>query len=293
MHDILSNANKNNGLDRKRALRDGRLYVADSAKKQQRFFNDLGRLSKDFKLILWRAWADTKARYKRSVLGPYWLSIGTLTFVIGYSILAGLLFRRPLSEFLGYIACGVVTWQFISGSLGEGSRVFISNAHEITSISVNLLSLPFKQILRGLIAMLHSLPIVFLVVFFTDSFTLYSLMIFPGVVILSLTMFGLITGLGTLTARYRDLEQLTTMLVQFSFYMTPILWKVEMLGKGVGLLLVYLNPFYYLLSILRLPLMGKPVEWQVWAGAVFLMCCSLSFGLGIYARFRQRIPFWI
>ena len=94
----------------------------------QMFWIGVAILYRDFPLLLWRAWVDTKARYRRSVLGPYWLTIGTLTFVAGYSILAGLLFKRPLEEFLGYIAAGVITWQFISTNIAEGSKIFVSDA---------------------------------------------------------------------------------------------------------------------------------------------------------------------
>jgi lipopolysaccharide transport system permease protein len=226
-------------------------------------------------------------------LGPYWLSIGTLTFVVGYSILAGLLFRRPLEEFLGYIACGVIAWQLISTSLTEGSKIYVSNAREISSVRTNLLSFPVKQILRGLIGFAHSLPIVLIVVFFTDSINFNTLMVIPGLIILISTLVPICAALGTLAARYRDIEQVVIMFNQFFFYMTPILWKLDMLGTGYGKWLALGNPLYYELSIIRLPLLGQPVPFEIWVGAITFMIISIIFGLGIYTRFRQRIPFWI
>lgn len=275
------------------AIGEGELYIVDANRKSLMLLNDLRGMKKDLYLILWRAWVDTKARYKRSILGPYWLSIGTLTFVIGYSILAGLLFQRPLEEFLGFIACGVITWQLISGTLVEGAKIFVSNAHELKSVRVILLGLPLKQVLRGLIGLVHSLPIVMVVVYFTDAITWHTLMFIPGLAILCLTLFGMVLLLGTLAARYRDIEQLTVMLIQFMFYMTPILWKPEMLGTGNGSWIAWCNPFYYLLTIMRQPLLGQSVEWQIWAMASGIMVISLFSGLGIYLRFRQRIPFWV
>jgi len=80
---------------------------------------------------------------------------------------------------------------------------------------------------------------------------------------------------------------------QFFFYMTPILWKAEMLGDGYGRWVAYGNPLYYALSIIRMPLMGDPVPIEIWIGAVCCMMLSMLLGFSIYARFRQRIPFWI
>ena len=281
------------GQLRRKAIAEGDLYSAGNNSYCAMFVNDCIQLTYDFPRILWRAWMDTKARYKRSILGPYWLSIGTLTFITGYSILAGLLFRRPLEEFLGYIACGVIGWQLISTSLVEGTKIFIANAHEIKSVRVNLLGLPVKQVLRGLIGFAHSLPVVLIVVFFTDTINWYSLMVIPGIIIVVFTFIPISAGLGTLAARYRDIEQLMAMLVQFLFYMTPILWKVEMLGAGNGKLLAYLNPLFYALTIIRQPLLGQSVSIEIWAGALIFMSISGIVGFSIFARFRQRIPFWV
>jgi len=274
-------------------IAEGYIYIAGGTSRFQMFCNDAIGLWYDLPLILWRAWMDTKARYKRSILGPYWLSIGTFTFVVGYSILAGLLFQRPLEEFLGFIACGVVAWQMISMSLVEGAKVFVSNQREISSVRVNLLGLPVKVLLRALIGFMHSLPVVLIVVFFTDSINLNTLMVVPGIIVLVVTFIPICAAVGTLSSRYRDIEQSVVMFTQFFFYMTPILWKPEMLGTGYGRFVALLNPLYYEISLIRLPLLGQPIPIKLWVGALLLMVFSQVFGFLIFARFRQRIPFWI
>ena len=275
------------------ALADGRYYRAGTVGRGRMFRDDLSGLRQAVPLLLWRAWRDVKARYRRSVLGPYWLSIGTLTFVAGYSILAGLLFQRPLEEFLGYIACGVITWQFMSTCLVEGSKIFVANASEIRSVRTNYLGLPVRLLLRALIGFAHSLPIVLVVVFFTDSINLNTLMFIPGLILLALSLLPLVAALGTLAARYRDLEQVVVMMNQFLFYMTPLLWKSEMLGDGWGQWIALANPFYYALTIVRSPLLGEAVPLGIWAGAIGFMLLANLVGYGVYARLRQRIPFWI
>jgi ABC-type polysaccharide/polyol phosphate export permease len=278
---------------RREAVADGRLLITAKNRQVASVCHDIIVLKHDFTLVLWRAWQDLKARYRRSILGPYWLSIGTFTFVLGYSFLAGILFGRPLQDFLGYIAAGVITWQFIATSMIEGSKIFVSNAQEISSSRVNLLSLPLKLILRGLIGFAHSLPVVLVVVYFTDNVNYYTLMLVPGLLLIAFTLFPLIIMFGTLAARFRDIEQVVAMVIQFSFYMTPIIWKTGSLGTGNGRWISKLNPFYYELSIVRGPLLGQAVDWQIWAGAFAFMVVSMLVGFLTYARFRQRIPFWI
>jgi len=278
---------------KKAAIGSGRIYIAGNQSSARMFLDGLYTLKCEFPLLFWRAWMDIKARYKRSVLGPYWLTIGTLTFVAGYSILAGLLFQRPLEEFLGYIAASVITWQFIAMNLTEGSKIFVANSAEIQSVRTNLINLPVRLLLRSLIALLHSVPVVMVVVFFTDSINFNTLMVIPGIMILSLSLLPLAAALGTLAARYRDIEQLVGMLIQFSFYMTPILWKVELLGDGAGRFIALGNPFYYALTIVRSPLLGLPVPKEIWLAAIGCMVIANLVGYGIFAKFRQRLPFWI
>ncbi len=279
--------------DYRRAIGEGIIYQVGESSKWRMFINELATLRNDLPLLLWRAWLDIKARYKRSILGPYWLTIGTLTFVAGYSILAGLLFKRPLEEFLGYIACGVVTWQFIALNLTEGSRIFVANASEIRSVRTNLINLPVRLLLRSLIGFMHSVPVVLIVVAFTNVINWYTLMFIPGLALLSLSLLPLAAALGTLSSRYRDLEQLVTMLMQFAFYMTPLLWKAELLGEGLGKWIALGNPFYYALTVVRSPLLGLPVAPEVWAGAIGFTIIANIIGYGIFIRFRQRITFWI
>ncbi len=289
----LSSQEKRKNRKRIEAIASGRVYISDASLPRRSFLRDIVQIQRDIPTILWRAWSDTKAKYRRSMIGPLWLTMSTLTFVFGYSILAGFLFKRPIAEFIGYIACGVITWQLISRAFNEGSQVFVSGASEITSINVNLLTFPIKLIFSCLISLAHSLPIVLIIILFTREINLNTLMVIPGFLVLSVTLFGVVLGLSTLSARYRDLQQFTAMVIQFCFYMTPIIWKPEMLLGGDGKWVVLLNPFYYALSIVRLPLLGEVVHSYIWLGMMASMVVSLAFGITTYAFFRQRIPFWV
>ena len=280
-------------MTRRQALGEGLVYVAGPQDRWPSLLAELFSIRQNVRLLLWRAWMDTKARYKRSILGPYWLTIGTLTFVVGYSVLAGLLFQRPLKEFLGYIAIAVVTWQLISATLVEGSKTFVSNSHEILSFRTSLLSLPIRQVLKGIITFLHGLPVVVLVVAWTDGPSPWMLLSLVGFAINLAILFPLATAIGIIAARFRDVEQMTQMLIQFMFYMSPILWKTSMLGDGMGRWVAWGNPFYYMLEVVRGPLLGEPPALWVWGVACGLVALSWLVGFGIYARFRQRVPFWV
>src|SRR6476661_5350769 len=53
-------------------------------------------------------WQDIKQRYRRSVLGPFWITIATGVTAIAMGGLYSKLFKLELSEHLPYVTLGVV-----------------------------------------------------------------------------------------------------------------------------------------------------------------------------------------
>src|SRR2546430_5899264 len=72
-------------------------------------------------------WQDIKQRYRRSVLGPFWITISQGVLALGLGLLDSQLFHQHVATFLPYIATGFIVWGFISGCLTEGMETFISN----------------------------------------------------------------------------------------------------------------------------------------------------------------------
>ena len=95
-------------------------------------------------LIRWRAWVlmgwqDIRKRYRRSILGPFWLTLSMGIMVLMLGFLFGNLFKMPLEDFLPFLTLGLLTWGLISGVILDGCQVFISIAThtELTMISSN------------------------------------------------------------------------------------------------------------------------------------------------------------
>ena len=67
-------------------------------------------------------WQDIKQRYRRSTLGPLWITIATGVMATALGLLYSILFQIPLAEFLPHVTVGLILWGFISGCIKEGSR---------------------------------------------------------------------------------------------------------------------------------------------------------------------------
>ena len=57
-------------------------------------------------LWLHLGWQDIKQRYRRSVLGPFWITIATGTTAVAMGGLYSKLFKLELSEHLPYVTLG-------------------------------------------------------------------------------------------------------------------------------------------------------------------------------------------
>ena len=93
----------------------------------RRAFDDLRGGWRQRPLWGYLGWQDIKQRYRRSVLGPLWISITMGVIATAMGILYGALFHEPIQTFLPYVATGLLIWNFINGCILEGSEVFIAN----------------------------------------------------------------------------------------------------------------------------------------------------------------------
>ena len=133
---------------------------------------------------------------------------------------------------------------------------------------------------RSLITLGHNLVIVFIVLFYMGvgvSFT--TLLFVPALVITLIGAIALGYLLGGLCTRYRDIPPIVTSLMQVLFYVTPVIWPPKLLEGNEHLLLF--NPFYYLLELMRSPLMGVVPSAELWitstAMVAFLCAAALAF----------------
>ena len=97
--------------------------------------------------------------------------------------------------------------------------------------------------------------------------------------------------IGIFSARYRDVEPTIKALMAPMLLLTPVLWKPEMLGEYINY--IYLNPFTYMVGIIRNDLIGQEFDVYIWYGAFAITIAQLIFFLIIYSLKKNRIVFWV
>jgi ABC-2 type transport system permease protein len=245
-------------------------------------------------------WQDIRQRYRRSVLGPVWITISMAVTAIALGILYAGLFGNDLSVQLPYILVGFIIWAFISGCISEGSEVFTANEGLIRHLPAPLSVHVYRLVWRQILFFAHNL-IVYLVMFlvFPQHLHWSSLLAFPAFVLVAANGAWVALLLGIVTTRFRDLAPITQSVVQLLFFLTPIVWIYgDLLNSANPSIaararLVEFNPLLHFMEILRAPMLGQPQHLRHWI--VVLAITVVGWGLTMEAmrRYRARVSYWV
>jgi ABC-2 type transport system permease protein len=243
-------------------------------------------------------WQDIRQRYRRSVLGPIWISITMAVTAVALGILYAGLFQNDLSRQLPYILVGFIIWNFISGCISEGSEVFISNVGLITHLPAPLSVHLYRLIWRQSLFFVHNLLVyVVMLVVFPQPLNWASLTAVPAFALLVVNGAWIALLLGIVTTRFRDLLPITQSMVQLLFFLTPIVWIYQDLLDNAAVSararLVEFNPLLHFIEFIRQPMLGQPQHLRHWI--VVLVITVVGWALTLFAlrRYRSRVAYWV
>jgi ABC-type polysaccharide/polyol phosphate export permease len=238
------------------------------------------------------AWLDIRQRYRRSAIGPFWITISTGAMILGLGLLYAGLFRQRADVYLPYIAAGLIVWTLISALIVDSCATFIGSEGSIKQIKAPLSVYVYRVVWRNLIVFAHYAGIMVLVIaFYRVPVTMASLQLVPALLVLVLNGIWTALVLGLLCARFRDIPQLVANLVQAIFFLTPILWSADQLTEYP--LFAALNPFHHLIAIARAPLLGESPTLLNWLVALGVTVAGLGAAFALFARYRGRIAYWV
>jgi lipopolysaccharide transport system permease protein len=271
------------------------LYVYDAARPERlpRALDDLGTGLRRWRLGAALAWLDIRNRYRGSVLGPFWMTISTGLMIAGLGWLYSSLFKLSVAEYLPFLAISLLLWNTINQTVMEGCGS-LTGADGI----IRQMPLPFtvhvlRSVLRNAIFAAHSLPLILLVLLAAGRVPpIGSLLAIPGLLLITVNAFFVTLFLGMICARFRDIGQIVTSAMQLFFFISPVIWKPELLSATAQSWLLF-NPFYVLMETVRGPLLDGGAPAAVWISAVLFTLAGGAVALGFFVRFRGRIAFWV
>jgi ABC-type polysaccharide/polyol phosphate export permease len=237
-------------------------------------------------------WQDIRQRYRRSALGPFWITLTMLITIAGMGPLYGALLKQDMRDFVPYLALGIITWGLISTLILEGGASFSASENIIRSVKLPLTLHILRGIYRNLIIFLHNvLAYVPIMIYAGIVPQAQWLLAIPGLLIILAAAFPTGIILGIFCTRFRDMQPIVASVVQLAFFLTPILWKPTALGTRAYL--AHYNPLYIFMELVRGPIYGALPSGATYLSALGITVGLYAVALPLFARFRSRVAFWI
>jgi len=211
--------------------------------------------------------------------------------VAALGIIYGDLFKTKMTDYLPYLTVGLLVWNLIQSCISEGCQTFIEGEWVIRQINLPLPMFPFRIVSRNLIIFAHNFVIYFaIILIFPVPIGWVTLAVIPGLLLLLMNALWCSILLGMLSARFRDLPQIVASILQIAFLATPVIWRADLINNKV---MVFLNPFYHFVELVRAPLLGQVAALSSWLIVGAITIAGSMVALLFYRAFRSRISFWV
>ena len=237
-------------------------------------------------------WDDVRQRYRRSIIGPFWITLSMGVFILVLSIIYSRLFRMELQTYMPYLAAGIIIWGFIAQSTNESCLAFHESARIIKQIKLPYSSYILRVVWRNFIVFLHTIIIFIPVaIIFGVAPSLATLYVIPGLVLLCINQFWVAMMLAVLSTRYRDMVPIVQTGVQIMMFATPIMWPVSALSGATWI--ADINPLYHLMELVRAPILGDAPAVESWLVAIGLAIAGNAATAVLVAAKSRRLVFWL
>jgi ABC-type polysaccharide/polyol phosphate export permease len=238
------------------------------------------------------AWQEIRQRYRRSLLGPFWLTISMAVQMLTMGVVVAILFNQSFDRFLPYVCVGLIFWTFISGLINEGATAFVAASSFILHMRIPLTAYLLQCVWRNLIIAAHNMAVYVAIV------AIYAIVPAPPMALFlvtfplalwSIAWVGL--SLAVLSTRFRDLPSMVSTGLNVLFWLTPIVYAPDQLGAHRWL--ATMNPLAHVLDLVRLPLLNQVPAANSFAIVLVMGAVGWSATFLLFARFRARVPFWL
>lgn len=245
---------------------------------------------------LWRTLGvlDVRRRYRRTVIGPFWASGHILLYILCVGFVFATLLEAERAKYIPYLTTGYIAWVFVYNVLNESPGCFSSATSLRQQVAFPYFMFVFQMLLRNLFVHMHNyILFALMMIFYPVEINVNFLLLIPGYVLVLVNLFWLSALLATLAARYRDVQQLISSVIQVLVFLTPIFYSADRLTQFQRDYLVGPNLLYHLVLVLRSPLMGEVPPLSSYLILIFTAIVGSLFTAWFFGKRKSQIIYWI
>jgi lipopolysaccharide transport system permease protein len=230
-------------------------------------------------------------KYRNSLLGVAWTVINPLAMIIVYTVIFSQIMRAKLPgvdstfAYSIYLCAGVLTWGLFAEIVNRAQNTFIEHANLLKKLSFPRICLPVIVVATALLnfSIVFGLFSIFLLISGTFPGVVY-LALLPVLAILVAFAIGLGISLGVLNVFFRDIGQLFGIVIQFWFWLTPIVYPISILPESVRSLMIF-NPMASLLVACQdILVFGRWPSWQSLLPVTIIAIVMCAFGMRLFRK---------
>jgi lipopolysaccharide transport system permease protein len=243
---------------------------------------------------------DLKARYKNSVLGIGWSLLNPLlmmlVFTLVYTVMLG---QSDRPDYSAFILSGLLPWNFFSAAIMGGTGAIVGNSHLIKKLYFPREVLPLSILLSNLVNFLIAIPVyIVLAALLGNQLTLWVVWLPVVMIVQMIFALGVSLVLATVNVFYRDVQQIMEVIILAWFFLTPVIWDVNMLPisrtvLGIDLpiqrLTYILNPMASIIAAYRdILYYGRPIGADFFLRTAVTAIIVLLIGFAVFHRLSGR-----
>src|SRR3984893_9391901 len=145
-------------------------------------------------------WDDIRQRYRRSVIGPFWITLSMGIFILVLGVIYSRLFHTELRTFLPYLTVGYVVWGFMSAAANDSCIAFSDASRVIKQIKLPYSVYVLRVVWRNFIIFLHTIVIYIpMAIIFKIAPNLTTFYEIPGLILVVVNLLWLTTVIAILS----------------------------------------------------------------------------------------------
>jgi ABC-type polysaccharide/polyol phosphate export permease len=187
---------------------------------------------------------DLKVRYKNSALGVLWSLLNPLLIMAVFTVVFTVLIpNNSIRNYPVFILVGLLPWNFFRGAVDSGATAIIANAAIIKKVYFPRELLPAASVLSNLVNFLLATVVLVAVLYISGTgLTVHALWVPALLLTQVIFMLGLALFLSTVNVFYRDTMMILDVVMLALFFLTPVFYPFDLLGRSATLLGITFDP---------------------------------------------------
>ena len=248
-----------------------------------------------YRQLIWAlALKELKIRYKRSVLGFLWALLNPMLLMLVLTVVFSTVMAQNIPHYAIFLLSVLLPWTFFSQSLSYAAESIVGNGDLIKKVRVAKLVFPVAAVVSNMINFLLSLlPLILIMIAMRHPF--YWTWIYLPVPLFTLTIFtlGATFFFAAANVYYRDVAHILQVLLNVLFYITPIIYSIDLIPAQYRWVMK-LNPLEYILNGFRLSVYwGKLPTMGSFLACMVLSFIMLSFGFWLFRKHQDEFVFYV